>query len=273
MLAGRHAESARRRQRAARLAAGGTWPTPRSGCPSGAPRADAPGRPRTPAAASPPASARHRGAAPAPRRDAAGSGHQQHDQPVPCRPARPQQRDDLLIAGAVDRRLRLAQPMPGSHPPHHAAFLVPGLLRQITVVGHLIQQRHQTRPAFPGRDRVHHHPPHRSQHVDPAWASHVMKQGELPGTGLPGPARPCAPAQEQRDRVPICLRRGLRPVAAEPLMPQEPIGDVHYLQILIQHRPVPLPGRQPHRKRPHPSIPRSRAGLPAHLPATSTTPT
>ena len=38
-------------------------------------------------------------------------------------------------------------------------------------------------------------------------------------------------------------------------MPQEPISDGHNLQILIQHRPVPLPGRQPHRKRPHLSIP------------------
>jgi integrase/recombinase XerC len=42
-----------------------------------------------------------------------------------------------------------------------------------------------------------------------------------------GPACPCAPAQEQRDRVRIRLRRGLRTVAAEPLMPQEPIGNGH----------------------------------------------
>jgi hypothetical protein len=38
-------------------------------------------------------------------------------------------------------------------------------------------------------------------------------------------------------------------------MPQKPIRDGHHLQILIQHRPVPLPGRQPHHKRPHPLIP------------------
>ena len=38
-------------------------------------------------------------------------------------------------------------------------------------------------------------------------------------------------------------------------MPQEPIGDGHHLQILIQHRPVPLPGRQPHREHPHPLVP------------------
>ena len=46
-----------------------------------------------------------------------------------------------------------------------------------------------------------------------------------------------------------------RPVAAEPLMPQERIRHGHDLQIPVQHRPVPLPGRQPHRKRPHPLIP------------------
>ena len=57
------------------------------------------------------------------------------------------------------------------------------------------------------------------------------------------------------DRVRVRLRRGLRPVAAEPLMPQEPVRDGHDLQILIQHRPVPLSGWQPHRKRPHLLIP------------------
>ena len=33
-----------------------------------------------------------------------GARHQQHDQPVPARAARPQQRDDLLVAGPVDGR-------------------------------------------------------------------------------------------------------------------------------------------------------------------------
>ena len=230
-------------------------------------------------------------------------GHQQHDQPVPRRPARTQQRDDLLVAGPVHRRLRLAQPVPGPHPPRHPAVLAPGLPGQITVVGHLIQQRHQPRRAVPvatacttiprtavstplirDADRAGAAPgpasntPGRPPPASapeaggPAWASHVMNEANCSTPGLPGPARPCAPAQEQRDRVRVRLRRGLRPVAAEPLMPQERLRDGHDLQILIQHRPVPLPGRQPHRKRPHPLIPRSRAGLPAHLPATSTTP-
>src|ERR1017187_5051144 len=38
-------------------------------------------------------------------------------------------------------------------------------------------------------------------------------------------------------------------------MPQERIRDGDHPQILIQHRPVPLPGRQPHRERPHVLIP------------------
>ena len=77
------------------------------------------------------------------------------------------------------------------------------------------------------------------------------EQCELLDTGLPGPARPGAPAQEQHDRVRIRLRRGLGRVAAEPLMPQILIGDPNYLQILIQHRPIPLPGRQTHRECSH----------------------
>ena len=78
------------------------------------------------------------------------------------------------------------------------------------------------------------------------------EQAELLDPGLPAAAGPRAPAQEQHDRVRIRLRRGLRAVATEPLMPQEPVGDLHHLKIRVQHRPVPLPGRQPHRERSHP---------------------
>jgi hypothetical protein len=38
--------------------------------------------------------------------------------------------DDLLIAGPIHRRLRLAQPVPGPQPPTHPAVLTPRLLRQ-----------------------------------------------------------------------------------------------------------------------------------------------
>ena len=95
----------------------------------------------------------------------------------------------------------------------------------------------------------------------PAWASHTMNSAELLDPGLPAAAGPRAPAQEQRDRVRVRLRRGLRAVATEPLMPQEPVGDLNHLKILVQHRPVPLPGRQPHRERSHsmPSLSKSIA--------------
>jgi len=97
-----------------------------------------------------------------------GSGHHQHEQPVPRRAARPQQRDDLLIAGPVDGCLGFPQPVPGPHPPAHPATLAPRHFGKITIVGDLVEQRHQTRRGLPGGDRVHHHAPHRGQHaVDP----------------------------------------------------------------------------------------------------------
>jgi hypothetical protein len=197
-----------------------------------------------------------------------GPRHQQHDQPVPRRPAGPQQRNDLLIAGPIDRRFRFPQPMPGPHPPRHPTVLAAGLHRQVPVVGDLIQHRHQPRRTATGHHRVHHHAPHRGQHpVDPRRTPHRSSAGtghhharsvidrcpgvgqprheqrELLDTGLPGPARPGAPAQEQRDRMRICLRRGLGRVAAEPQMPQILVGDTNHLQVLVQHRPIPLPGR------------------------------
>ena len=43
----------------------------------------------------------------------------------------------------------------------------------------------------------------------------------------------------------VALRRRLRAVAAEPHLPQEPIGDRHHGQVLIQDRPVPRPDGSP----------------------------
>jgi hypothetical protein len=97
-----------------------------------------------------------------------GSGHHQHEQPVPRRAARPQHTDDLFVTGPIHGRFRLTQPMPSPQPPRHAALLTPSGLRQITVVGDLVQQRHQTSWSLPGSNRMHHHAPHRGQHtVDP----------------------------------------------------------------------------------------------------------
>jgi hypothetical protein len=77
------------------------------------------------------------------------------------------------------------------------------------------------------------------------------EQRDVFDTGLPRPPSAGTPPQEQRDRVRIRLRRGLGAVAAEPLLPQKVIGDGHDSQFLIQHRPVLLTGRQPHRECPH----------------------
>ena len=209
-----------------------------------------------------------------------GPGHQQHDQPVPRRQARPEQRDDLGVRSPVHRRFRLVQPVPGPHPPAHLPVLAARRPGQVPVISDLIHQRHQIAARPPGRDRVHHHPAHRREHaIDPPGTPRRdgprprqhqpgpgrgrprssrpgvrepgHEQPELPSARLPGPACAGTPAQEQRDRVRIALRRGLRAVTAEPHLPQEPIGDRHDNQVLIEHRPVPRPGRQPHRERPH----------------------
>ena len=111
----------------------------------------------------------------------------------------------------------------------------------------LIRDAHRTAASTGTRD-------HHARTIIDRWAGISQprhEQRELLDTVLPGPARPGAPAQEQHDRVRIRLRRGLRRVAAEPLMPQILIGDPDYLQILIQHGPIPLPGRQTHRECSH----------------------
>ena len=74
-------------------------------------------------------------------------GHQQHDQPVPRRTARPQHRDDIGVSGPVHRRLRLVQPVPGPHPPGHPAVLSTRRPGKVTIISDLIEQRHQ----MPGR--------------------------------------------------------------------------------------------------------------------------
>ena len=213
--------------------------------------------------------------------------HQQHDQPVPRRAARAQQRDDLLVRRPVHRRLRLPQPVPGTQPPAHPAVLAPCLLRQVARIGDLIDQRQQAARGPPARHGVSHERAHRGQHrvhpprpasrlparsghhLSPALASvsragprwHVPQpgdeQGQMLQPGLPRPARPAAPAQVQRDRARIRPRGRLRPVPAEPHLPQELIRLPDNGQVLIDHRPVPRTRRQPHRKRPHP-VPRSR---------------
>ncbi len=215
--------------------------------------------------------------------------HQQHHQPVPGRQAGLQQRDDLLVAGPVDRLLRLMHPVPGPHPPRHARVLAAGLQRQVQVVGQLIQLRQHLLRRLACGDRVHQEPAYRRQHrVDPAGAAcrgppragqHLPIAGwacvhaaDLPGR-VPQPgheqpevrrsrppvaARPAAPPQEQRDPARVRLARRLRAIAPEPHLPQERVRLGHHGQVLIQHRPVLHPGRHPHRERPHRSPSLSR---------------
>ncbi len=216
-----------------------------------------------------------------------GTGHQQHDQPVTGRQARAQQRDDLLIAGPVHRTLVLPQAVPCPHPPRHPAIaLAPGELRKITVISNFIQHRNQMRWRLSRHRRVHDEAAHRGQHrVNPPGApgrpgtrpgEHLPgpsrrgiraaglrpgmpkpghEQPEMLRTRLPGPPRQPAPPQEQRDRTRIRSRRQFRAVPPEPDLPQERVRLRDKPQFVIKHRPVPLSGRQPHRKSPHPHPP------------------
>lgn len=119
-------------------------------------------------------------------------------------------------------------------------------------------------------------PPYRHQHpIDPPLAPHRLR----PRTGLHHnrhtvprrrrvlqpdheqaqvPARlrprtPCraAPPQVQGAPVGVGLRRHLGPVPADPKVPQPVIGYGDDLQAVIKDRPVPVPGRHHHGKRPH----------------------
>ena len=219
------------------------------------------------------------------------AGHQQHDQPVPRRPAAPQHPERFLIAGPVHPPLRLPQPVPGPQPPCHPPVLTARHLGQVPVIGDLIQQRHQPGRRGPGRHGVHHQPPHRRQHaIDPPLRAgrrmprtcqhlrpgHHLKtadlrsgmpqpgdeQTELPDAVMPVPAGPRAPPQEQRDAARIRPGRGLRLIAAEPDITQERIRLADHGQVIIEHRPVPRTRRQPHQERPHPHPPDRRARQP-----------
>ena len=86
---------------------------------------------------------------------------------------------------------------------------------------------------------------------------------------MPMAAGANTPAQEQRDPARIRPGGQLRAVTTESDMSQERVRFGHRRQVLVEHRPIPHPGRQPHRKRPHPDLLSQQASVP--LPATSTT--
>jgi hypothetical protein len=86
---------------------------------------------------------------------------------------------------------------------------------------------------------------------------------------MPMAAGANTPAQEQRDPARIRPCGQLRAVTTESDMSQERVRFGHHRQVLVEHRPIPHPGRQPHRKRPHPDLLSQQASVP--LPATSTT--
>jgi hypothetical protein len=78
------------------------------------------------------------------------------------------------------------------------------------------------------------------------------------------PASPLTPVQIQNDGTRIRLPRQLSTMLAEPNMPQPLISSGKHLQLRIQHRPVPGPRRQTHRKTPHSSRPQLHSHLQRH---------
>lgn len=202
--------------------------------------------------------------------------HQQHDQPVTCRPARREHGRDLLIRGPVHTALRLVQAMPRPQPICQARVLALRLHRQVTAIGQLVNLAEHPPRRLPGRHHEGQETPHRRKHtIDPTRAAHrrrsrtrhdhrrldrhsrrrVLQPGhEQPhvfGRHAPVPTGPLTPSKEQRDPARMRPCRRFRPITTEPQLPKEPIRYRHDLQSLVQHRPVPNTGRQTHTKCPH----------------------
>ena len=139
------------------------------------------------------------------------------------------------------------------------------------------------RRRLPGRHRMRDHPAHRGQHRvhppatanrgNPGTGQHLARaaiatrasvlqpgheQPQMLDSRMPGPARPPAPSQEQRDAARIRFRRQLRAVPPEPDLTQERVRLRDHAQLIIEHRPVPVTGRQSHLECPHPNPPLSR---------------
>ena len=182
-------------------AACGTWPTPPSDCSPGGPRADAPGRPHTPADPSrwSRCTSARRNPHSSPRRSPARAINNTTSRSLADRHARSSVRSPHRWRGPPPFPVPAAGAGPASATPYGPPR--PGPLGQVTVVGHLIQQRHQTARGLPGGDRVHDHPPDGGQHaVDPRRRSRW--RGARPGQHH---THRC-PAQPRRSRRPA--RRG-----------------------------------------------------------------
>ena len=83
-----------------------------------------------------------------------GTGHEQHDVPVPCRPVRPQQGHNVVIRCPVHHRFELVLAVEGPKLSGDAVIPPECLLGQIGLVHHLVDRRHQ-----PGRPATHPSPP------------------------------------------------------------------------------------------------------------------
>ena len=115
-----------------------------------------------------------------------GPRHQQHDQPVPRRAARPQQRDDIGVGGPVHRPFRLVQPVPGPHPPPRPAVLRRAPRRQVRVIGDLVTAACTRRPgAVPSVTACTTMP-------RTAASTALTRRADLAGA-VPGPASTTAP--------------------------------------------------------------------------------
>jgi len=147
------------------------------------------------------------------------------------------------------------------------------LLRQPTVVTHLVKHRQHPRRRIAAGNRVLEELPNRDQHrVDPSRLPHhyIGSSNALPGRPWTGcVAKPQhehpeaigsitpvamnlpAPQQVQRNRRRIRPGRALRATPAEPQMLQKPIGSPMHMKFTVDHRPIPRTRGQPNPKRSH----------------------
>jgi protein gp37 len=193
--------------------------------------------------------------------------HAGDDETVAGVAAGPHQPQHFLVAGRLDLPLGLVQAVAGLDPQPRRAFAA-DLERQVPVLDDLKQRVQRGLVDRADGGGVLEELPHRGQHlVHPPRPPHRLgadhpigglrvvvpepehEPAKVRAGGAPAQPGPGAPLQEQGDRPGVGLGGALGAVPPQPQMQQEVIGLRYRPVALVDHRPVALPGRQPHHER------------------------
>ena len=132
------------------------------------------------------------------------------------------------------------------------------LIGKPPIVAGLIQHTQQRRRGPLTRHSVlaelPHHGKHRVHPTRSAASAMLQPEHERRQPACPRPPiqiQLLTPTEIQRQRAGIRLRRTLAAALAQPQIAQIVLGLGNQPQVIIEHRPIPLPRRQRHRKCPH----------------------